>query len=255
MEDRDLIEKMCVFFYYVLHFDNVVYYKDLSKIIQKVSKLRKRVLNKQSEDFEKKLYNQMEEYKKEKEELLKKFDCKEFFLKISNYKDKSNIFRVNLKYDLAFPELYSNFAVEKAFNVGIIKEDKLIVEYYLIVVQVIKDLLKQNFKRQYIVEFASTLLKKNKKLKSLLNIIDNVGIQDKISMKIRYENFIENKEKVYELMREGFRFAIILDNSFEIDFKNIEDLNMFKYVIINKNLRHYEEIMEYQDLLHNLIKI
>lgn len=255
MEDRELIEEMCVFYYYVLYFDNVVYYKDLKKIIQKLSKLRKRVLNKQNDDFEEKLCEQMEEYRKQKEKLLERFECKEFFVKISNYKDQPNIFRVNLKYNIEFPALYSNFAIEKAFNAGIIKEDKLTVEYYLVVVQVIKDLLKQNFKRQYIVEFASTLLKKSKKLKSLLNIIDNVGIQDKISMKIRYENFIENKEKVYELMREGFRFAIILDNSFEIDFKNIEDLNMFKYIILNKNLKHYEEIMEYQDSLHNVIKI
>lgn len=255
IDDRELIEKMCVFYYYILYFDNVVYYKDLGKIIEKLSKLRKKILNKYSEKFEEDLYNNMKEYISKKEKLLKRFESEEFFLKFSNYPEKTKVYRVNLKYNIKFPPLYSDFAIEKAFNIGIINEDKLVVEYYLIVVQAIKDILKQNFKKQYIVEFAPTILKKSKKIKSLLNLIDNNAIQEKISMKIRYENFLENKEKIYELMRNGYKFAIILDNSFEINYKNIEDLNMFKYIIINKNLKHYKEIQEFKDSLNNVIEI
>lgn len=255
IDDRELIEKMCVFYYYILYFDNVVYYKDLGKIIEKLSKLRKKLLNKYSEKFEEDLYNNMKEYISKKEKLLKRFESEEFFLKISTYPEKTNIYRVNLKYNIKFPPLYSDFAIEKAFNIGIINEDKLVVEYYLIVVHAIKDILKQNFKKQYIVEFAPTILKKSKKIKSLLNLINNTAVQEKISMKIRYENFLENKEKIYELMRNGYKFAIILDNSFKVNYKNIEDLNMFKYIIINKNLKHYKEIQKFKNSLNNVIEI
>lgn len=255
IKDRELIEKMCVFYYYILYFDNVVYYKDLKKTIEKLSKLRKKILNKYSENFEENLYNNIKEYITKKEELLKRFESEEFFLKFSNYPEKTKVYRVNLKYNIKFPPLYSDFAIEKAFNIGIINEDKLVVEYYLIVVQAIKDILKQNFKKQYIVEFAPTILKKSKKIKSLLNLINNTAVQEKISMKIRYENFLENKEKIYELMRNGYKFAIILDNSFKVNYKNIEDLNMFKYIIINKNLKHYKEIQEFKNSLNNVIEI
>ena len=138
---------------------------------------------------------------------------------------------------------------------GIVNEDKLIVEYYLSVLQILKDIIKQNFKRKYIVEFAPTLLKKTKKIKSILNIIDNPIIQEKISLKIKYEQFIENKETIYELMREGYKISVVLDNSFEATFKDIEVLKMFQFVIINSNLKKYEEIINNKGDLQNIIEI
>ena len=187
---------------------------------------------------------------------LKEKGLKSYSFKITNYKDKQNVYRVNVKHQVKFPMEYSEMAINKVFNMGITNEDKLTIEYYLIVVQIIKDIVRQNFKKQYIVEFAETLLEKPKKIKSILNIIDNVAIQDKISLKIRHEYFIENKEKVYELMREGYRFSIILDNSFEVNYKNMENLKMFKYVILNKDSKQHDEIMQFSDeLKNNIIEI
>ena len=251
INDRELIEKMCVFYYYILYFDNVVYYKDLQKKIEKIAKMRKKLLNKKTKDFEKNLHEKMADYINQKEELLKRFETEDFNLKISNYPDKLNIYRVNLKYNISFPPEYSNYALDKAFTTGVIDEDRLSIEYYLITIQILKDIIKQNFKRHYIVEFSDTILKKSKKLKSLLKIINNGAIQDKLSLKIRYEHFLANKEKIYELMQQGYRITVVLDNSFDASFKNLENLNMFKYVIINKNIKQYEEIIK----LKNVIKL
>lgn len=252
-QDKELIEKMYVFFCYVLYFDDVVYCKDLKNKISQIAKLRKKILNKENYDFEENLYKEMLEINKAKEKLLERFDTNQFFLKITNYKQKNNIYRVNLKYNLKFPMEYSDMAINKVFNMGITNEDKLIIEYYLITVQIIKDIVRQNFKKQYIVEFAETLLSKPKKIKSILNCIDNSAIQDKISLKVRHEHFIENKENIYELMREGYRFAIILDNSFEANYKNIENLKMFKYVIVNRESKQYETIMQINNEVNNNI--
>ena len=241
IEDREIIEIMCTFFYYNLYFDNVIYYKDLKEKISKIDKLRKRVFNKEEKDFKDELYNTIIEYNNQKEELLNRFETKEFILKVSNYPDKVGIYRINLKNNIEIPKVYSEYAKNKAFNIGIINEDKLIIEYYLTVIRIIKDIRKLNFKRQYIVEFADTILKKPQKLKKLLNVINNAAIQDKICMKIRYEKFMENKEAIYELMREGYKIAIILDDSFEVDFKNLESLDMFKFIIINKDFEKYKE--------------
>lgn len=242
VQDRTIIEQMNIFYYYVLYFDNVVHYKDLRKKIEQIGKLRKKLLNKSSEKFEEELYLSMKNYIEQKKEFIEKFESDEFYLKVSNYPDKLNVYRINLKNNIKSPIVYSEFAIKKAFETGTINEDKLIVEYYLTTIKIVQDLIKHNFKKKYIVEFACSLLKKPKKLNNLLNIIDNTAIQEKICIKIRYENYIQYKEKIQELMKNGFNIVLILDNSFDVNFKNIESLRLFKYVILNKNLKHYEKI-------------
>ena len=245
---------MRIFFYYVLYFDNVAYYKDLRAKIAQIGKVKKKRIG--NELNEEELYYKMQDYAKQKQELINDFSSEEFFIKLSKYSNKSNVFRVNLKYNnIKFPLEYSDFAINKAFQMGLVNEDKLIVEYYLTVLQILKDIVKQNFKRKYIVEFAATLLKKPKKIKSILNIINNSAVQDKISLKIKYEDFLKNKQEVYDLMREGYKITVILDNSFVPNFKDIESLQMFEYVIINQGLKYYEDIINNKGNLNNIIEI
>ena len=256
INDRELIENMRIFFYYVLYFDDVVYYKDLKNKIQQISKIRERIYGYSSEQFTDELYEKMQEYIKQKKEIMNRFLSDNFFIKLTNYPDKTKIFRVNLKYkNIKFPLEYSDFAINKAFQVGLMAEDKLVVEYYLAVIQILKDILKLNFKRKYILEFADTLLKKPKKIKSILNIISSSAVQDKVSLKIRYEYFVQNRETVYELMRNGYKITIILDNSFDVTFKNIETLQMFEFVIISRELKEYSEIKQNIKELKNIIEI
>ena len=256
IDDRELIENMRIFFYYILYFDNVVYYKDLRQKIHQIGKVKQRVFKREIYDFEEKLYQKMQQIIDEKEEIIKRFSSDKFYIKLTNYPDKLKVYRVNLKYNnIKFPLEYSEFAINKAFQIGLVNEDKLVVEYYLIALQILKDVLKLNFKKRYVLEFAESLLKKPKKIKSILNIIDNEAIQEKISLKIRYEQFLKNQETVFELMRQGYKITVILDNSFETNFKNIESLQMFEFVIINRNLKQYNEIMNNRENIHNIIEI
>lgn len=256
IKDTEIIEHLHLFFCYVLYIDNVVYCKDLKNKISKINKFRKRLLNIDNPEFENNLYIEIIKWQEEKEKLLELFDANEFFLKTTSYKDKLNIYKVNLKHQIKFPMEYSQLAIDKVFNMGLTNEDKLIIEYYLISVQIIRDILRQDFKTHYIVEFAETLLGKSKKIKSILNIIDNPVIQDKLSLKIRHEYYVENKEVIYELMREGFKFSIILDNSFEVNYKNMESLKMFKCVLLNKDAKQYDEIKQFNnEIINNIIEI
>ena len=207
IEDREIIDQMCVFFYYILYFDNVSRVKSIEQTIEKIYKLRKRVLEKDEEEFKKELYNMLKEYKKEKEQLLDRFNQEEFFIKLTNYPKKLNVYRVNLKYNIKFPLVYSDFAINKAFNVGLINEDKLLIEYYLVASHVLKDVLKQNFIKEYVLEFTDKLLDKPNKLKNLLNIIDNNAIKDKVSIKLKYEAFIEYKSSTKKISKTFLRVA------------------------------------------------
>ena len=253
-EDEVLIKNMHMFFYYILYFDGVVYYKNIEDKIDKIDKMRRKVLNRNNETFKEELRNLLQEFEIKEEEFFNKFTTKEFELKISEY-NKKNVFRVKVKANIKFPELYSEIAIKKAFNTGLVKEEKLYIEYYLIALKIITDLKKLNFKRQYIAEFSDTLLKKDKKIKGVLNIIDNAAIQDKLSLKIKYKKYKEFAHEVEDLIKSGFHIAIILDNSFEVNYYNIEKLDMFSYVIVNEELENYDEIMNYRNSIRNLIEV
>lgn len=254
-EKRKLIENMALFFYYILYFDKISYKTDIEEIINKLYRIRKKILKKDNEDFKENFYNTFKTYLNKKEEFLNKFSTEDFYLKITPYEGISNTNKVILKQNIKFPMIYSSQAIENVFNSGLTQEDKLFVEYSIIATQIILDIQKGNFKKQYIIEFAETLFNKTKKIKSLLNIINNSAIQDKINLKITYKEFLKNKEQVYELMREGFRFAVILDNYFEPEYANFKKLNVFNYTIVSKQLDSYEQVLLNEEIVNNLIKI
>ena len=86
IQNRTIIDNMCLFFYYVLYFDNVIISKDIEKTIEKIEKLRKRVLEIEDESFTKELYRIVKEYKTKKGKLLGKIESDEFFIKLDeNY--------------------------------------------------------------------------------------------------------------------------------------------------------------------------
>ena len=254
-DDKKLIENMGLFYYYILYFDKISYRVDIEDTIEKLYRLRKKVIKKDNLDFKKNFYETYQTYVNKKGSFISQFDDNEFFLKITDYPGASNIHKAILQYNIKFPIIYSQIAIQRTFDSGLTSEDKLAIEYSLISAEIIKDLLKGNFKRRYIVEFEDTLLKKPKKIKSLLNIVNNLAVQDKICLKIKYKGFSENKEEVYELMRQGFEFAIIIDDTMDVNFSTMERLNAFSYILISKNLKHYDEIMEDKVILNNIIEI
>lgn len=254
-DDKKIIENMAIFYYFILYFDKISYRKGLEENIDKLYKLRMKLLKKQDEEFKEKFYKTYQKYVEEKEQFILKFETENFFLKITDYKNAKNVNRVVLKYNIKFPKIYSTWALERTFSSGIISEDKLNVEYSLISALVIKDIMRGNFKKQYIVEFIPSLLKKSKKLKSILNIINNPAVQDKVSLKIKYQDFEENKEEVYELMRNGYRFAIIIDDTMDTSYATLQKLNAFSYILISRELKRYEAIMADKVVLRNIIEI
>ena len=74
-------------------------------------------------------------------------------------------------------------------------------------------------------------------------------------MRIEYADFIENKDKVYDLMRNGYRLAIVLDNTFEPEYANFQRLNAFNYILANKKLKYFDKILLNEQELNGLIKI
>lgn len=227
--------------------------KNIDEEIKQIVILRKEHLSKaKDEKYIEDIHSLVKNCEKEKEKLLKLAKTEKFNLKFSNCKI-SNLKRVKLKYNLKFPAIYSKDAIEKAFNTGIIAEDKIFVEYNLIAAQIIKDVQDGIYRKQYIVEFPDSILEKNQKLLRLLEILNHPSIQDRVMIELNYSAFVKNKEKIYELLKNGYKFALLLDDSFEISASEMQRLSMFQYVLVSRKHKCYDELVKNRQ--KNLLEI
>lgn len=221
--------------------------------INQVIKLRKiHFLKNDDEDYKDVIRDLVKKCGKDKEKLLKLTETNKFFLKYSNNKI-SNLKSVVIKQNLKFPAIYSKQAIAKAFNTGVIAEDKLFVEYNLIVAQIIRDIESGIYRKQYIVEFPESILDKSQKMQRLLDILNHPSVQDRVMLNIEYKAINKYKEKIYEILRNGYKIAAVLDNSFEVNATDIQKLSMFQYVLISPKISYYDELVKRK--IKNLVEI
>lgn len=226
-------------FEYILFFDdvrNIENFKNidsLREIIEKISETIKAELGtKISKENQEKLYKQITEDLIEKDVFLDRFDTEDFYIMLENYEKNEDIYFAELEHNVKMPIQYSENAIEKVFSEGIVAEDKLKVEYMLLSVVSIRDIISGNFKDIYIAEFETSLLSKRTKLNGILSIIGNQALQAKIYLKIDYDDYIKNQKKILEYTKKGFQFAIMLEKKQKTP-EIIEKLKMFK-IVINK---------------------
>lgn len=254
-EEHQTLDNMLELYQYIFYIDFVrPLNEDLRDFVSKM--YEKRTIKFQMKKMtgqKENLYKMIKEFRKNKEEYIDKFDSEEFKLSIRRYSSVDGIYKVNLKYNFKLPYLFSTQAIEEVYNENIINEDKLMIEYILLTILNIRLILNGNFNTQYLVDFPITIFEKKQKMEQLLNILDNSAIQERISLKIKYKDFIEHKEEIYELMKKGYKFVVIIDEKFDINKDELRKLEIFKYVIVNKRSKIYENFKKYNDELENLV--
>ena len=205
-----------------------------------------------SDDTIDKLYKEIKSDMVEKDVFLDKFDTDEFSLKFENSNVREDLYYSMLEHNVKMPIQYSDTVIEKVYTEGIIAEDKLQIEYILLSVIAIRDIINGNFKDTYIAEFECSLFKKKQKLESILSLISNQALQEKISLNIEYSDYIKNQKSVLEYTKKGYYFTITLDDSVR-GIEDVEQLKMFKIVIAEKNMALYKEIKANKSILNNVI--
>lgn len=254
------ISKTKEVFGYILFFDNVRNVENfktidsIREIIQKMIEIVNVAFGiKRSKEIEDKLYKEITSDMLDKEVYLDKFETDEFVLRFENSEFKEELYYTVLEHNVKMPMQYSESAIEKVYNEGIIAEDKLQIEYILLSIVAIRDIINANFKDSYIAEFECTLFKKKQKLESILSIIGNQALQEKISLNITYSDYITNQKSVLEYTKKGYDFVITLDNSIK-SIEDVEKLKMFKTVIAPKNLVLYKDIKSDSSLKNVMYK-
>ena len=254
-EKEDSIENILIFYRYILYFDNVVRVRDLKKTIEDMYNWKIELFKTEDKDFKKNLTKIIHDSTKESNELLGKLDTAEFYLSFSNYLGIGDVQRVTLKYNIKFPKIFSDWALNKAFTTGAIGEDRFFVEFNLISVQCLRDIIKGNFAKQYIIDFGVDVFEKEQKKNRLLKIVDNSAVQDKIALKLAYKDYITNKNDIEDMMRSGFKFAVILDETFESGLEQIAKLNMFKFIITKNDAEYYGALVGQKDIAQKIIAL
>lgn len=258
-QNLKMINNVDEVFEYILFFDNVrkiENFKKIDSLREIIKKITEKVASefdiKVSKEDQEKLYKEVTSDLIEKDVFLDKFETDEFYIMVENCEQKEDLFFATLGHNVKMPVQYSDTAVEKVFSEGLVAEDKLQVEYMLLSLISLRDIIDGNFNDTYVAEFATTLFKKKAKLDSILSIIGHQALQDKIYLNIDYSDYIKNQKLILEYTNKGFNFAITLDNKIR-SVEDVEELKMFKIVIAQKNLVLYRELKQKQAILNNVI--
>ncbi len=213
---------------YILCFEQAINDKKIMKLLLKLEEdVRKR--NQEHASTKIKLFSIIKNNQEIKEKFIKKCSCKDFELDIKNT-NIQNVFYTKLKSNVKIPELFSVTAVQKVFDSGTVNEDKLLVLYTLISIKIMEEINKFDYSRKYVISFDSNLLSKKNKCKQLFKIFDIDFLKDRMIMEIDYNDFINNKDVVYDYIREGYKFAVVINDSFS---DNIQLLEVFEIILLN----------------------
>ncbi len=213
-DKTELIDYTQELFQYFFYFDYVRKNVEISEVIKLISEKREKKYNLRNPDtknFIKEFSNLVESDLDKINHLLNLYDSTKDF-EITLKKIEDNMYRVKLLYNFEFPEIFSKQIIEETFETDVIGEDRLFVEYPMIANEVLKEILNGNFNKIYVVDFATGLLKKKKKLEQLLEILENQAAQDKIYFEIKFEDFVKNKKAVFEMIKRGFKFALVTNS-------------------------------------------
>ena len=248
------IKYMLEIYQYIFYIDNVRPINDLKAFVDLIYEKRIKLFGVKPEPkFKVNLYKLIKDGIDKKTKFLKEYDTDEFLLSINKFPIIKDLYNADLDYNFKIPYIYSENAIYDVFNENVINEDKLLIEYHLLTVKCIKEVIEGNFKTKYTLAFSMTFFKKKNKLSQILKIINNQIILDKIKLKISYSDFIKHKTQIYNLMQEGYKFAVALDEKFKVDRDNVTKLNIFDFIIVNEKIKYYEDLLEYEEILPNLV--
>lgn len=248
----EIIKNISRFSHYFFSLDQLYLLEAQKSVIQKIDVERTNLFG-EDKEFAGKFSSMVRNDIKLRKEFLDNFESNTFYLNFS--KLSKTDYMVTLENKIVFPELYSLTAIKKAGERDSINEDMIAIMYLQVVSLIIKDLISCNFEKNYYVKFPITLFDKKAKINRLFNIVDNVFIQDRIRIVITFECFSKYGSYVREYMRNGFFFAIILDDTFDYCSENIQYLELFEKIFIDFNKYYYKDMKKSVKIKDRIVSI
>lgn len=234
-----IIDELRNFSSYFYTLDQLYLLEAQKKAILDINEDRKKFLGIE-EDFTDEFSLELRNDIKKRKDFLDGFESTTFKLELKKF--NKNDFGVKLENNIVFPDLYSDVAIKRVGLKDTICEDITSIGFLLTSCAIINDLISCNFEKYYHVYLPASFFDKKTKVSRVFNIIDNVYIQDKIRSVITYSCFMRYKSYVMEFMRQGFVFAIYLDEDFEYSSENIRFLELFDKIFIENSKYYYKDM-------------
>ena len=217
------------YFPFIYYLDNFLK-KDVDIIIDKINNYRVKQLKLDVLDNE--LKNIILSDQKRIDKYINSFDSKEFNLSIGKT-NIVNLYTTEVIHNIRIPKLYSEYAINNVYNRGIVLENKLFINYYMVSKLILTDIFNFNFK-YYIVNFSKSLIDKEDKQKRLFNIIDNDLIKDRIILKVYESDFLKYMDNYLKYIHEGYKFILYLNKDSSV--KNDSIKRVFSYIVDDKQV-------------------
>lgn len=256
LDEKELpkVKSMLEVYQYIFYIDFVRTLRiELREFVKQICEKR---INKfgfeEDETLQNELYAMIKKFRDDKERYLKQFESNDFELVTTKYLLVKDLYKVDLRYHFKLPYIFSDKAIEEVYNENVICEDKIIIEYLMLTVFIIRLINEGKFNTLYLIDFPMTLLDKEKKKEQVLKIISEPAIQDRVRIKITSADFEKHREEIYELMKLGYKFVLEIDSTFEVNAENIKKLSIFSYVIISNKLSNFEEFKQYEQDLEDI---
>ncbi len=232
-EKKKAIENYLIFTF-ILYFDGVLFIDD-QIFISLLKKYRMKLFKMDDDLFQENISKFINNTNKKREKFYKIFDTKDFSI-TENITSLDNVVNVELKHNINFPKIYSDYAIDRVFDSSSISEDKMFVEYQLITRKILKDIKECNFDKNYLLDFPNSLFENKDGLKNLLGSFNNDCFKNQAIFKIKYEDYCKYGNDVKDMVKEGFILAMEL--GIEEEVEDLFVFNIFKYIILDKDSKY-----------------
>lgn len=224
-------------FKYILYFDSVLKYDSLKDLISEIEDFRISKMDLYDVNFQNELTNLVKANTKRKKTFLESFANDKFTLTFQKTNNKNVLF-TSLSHHITFPKIYSEYSKNKVYNSGIVGEDKLFITYHLTSLLVLNHVIEGEYNLKYIVDFPLSIFEKKDKISRLLNTIDSDVVKDNIIIKFTYSDYLIHKDEIEDLIKQGYKFCIELDEQFDYQEKSKIWLDIFTYIIVKDDLTY-----------------
>ena len=246
-DNMEYLKNVVALFAYIVCFDDVyVIEKDLELINSLVNDTSLKINNR--DNLKKELKEWYISFKKSKEKFNETIETKYF--NVIEEKLGRNLYYLVLEHNVKISNLYSEYAIDKVYNNGIINEDKEFITYVLASYLVLNNAIGLDFSKKYMVPIASTIFEKEKKFVRLIGILDNPIAKKNVYIRILYNDYKENRSKIDKLINEGYSFGLELNDDYS---GSLNELVLFPYVLVNRESELYERLISKKDLLKSKI--
>lgn len=244
---EDYVRKIFILTGYLLYFDNCFEYLGNGNIFKALYSDENLVGFIDISSMEQ-LQEQYNVFKKQKKDFFDLFNDKKFT--ISKKRVTTNLYIADLDQNCNITQLYSEYAINRAFNTGTTYENKTYLLLVMLSAYILDETINLTFATKYIVDLPESLFDKSKKIYRYLKAIDNDVVKDRISFRITYDVYTKYKESINDMINAGFSFSIILDESYD---ENLQVLDLFACTFVYEKFDYYDIIIGNKDNINTRI--